>query len=102
MRQGGIYPRNSSSNGTFSINYQLESGFYSLIDERGEVQRCYGRSGIFEDMLWREEDLSLTPWGLAGSIPLPTYGAVKWVAYSTGYEMKYPQTLLDKRMRMKG
>ena len=61
-----------------------------------------GGSGLLEDMLWREEDLSLTPWGQAGSIPLPTYGAVKWVAYSTGYEMKYPQTLLDKRTHMKG
>ena len=86
--QHGIYARGSSSdNETFEINYHLRSGFYSLKDGARKVQKCMeGRYGRQEDKLWREEDLSTTPWRKDASIPPPPYGAVDRAAYSTGYQ----------------
>lgn len=80
----------------------LESGLYSLIDEAGKVQRCKGRLGLVEDVFWREEDLSMMPWGLAGSIPIPNYGAVDWEAHATGYEGEETTLFRAGRLHMKG
>lgn len=55
----------------FRVRGKQESGFYCLRDNRGEVM-CTGRYGRMGTMLYREEELSKTPWVDAKGPP-PAY-----------------------------
>lgn len=59
----------------YTVDCSYESGFYSLRDYRDEVQLCVDvhRPGRGHRQLWREEELSATPWGGAQGTRLPAY-----------------------------
>ena len=55
----------------FHVRGKHESGFYRLKGERGQ-EMCTGRLGKMDRMLYREEELSRTPWVDANGPP-PAY-----------------------------
>ena len=63
----------SCGNERFSVDDKYRSGFYSLNSASQPEQWCMGRYKRSERKLWREEELSETPWPCKQRTALPTY-----------------------------
>lgn len=69
---GPVYVTGSADE-PYTVDHTYESGFCSLRDDRGELQICINKARQSIRQLWREEELSGSPWFPPDPTRLPTY-----------------------------